>query len=352
MSSTINTAKSQSKTISRVKPGHSFFVTVPLLEYYTEVRVDFINIFFDVYEYCVAVELNRVNNEEVKYHLHAYLKFLNSYFLSDLREYIVSVLDLNRIDIQSCRSRRNVVKYITKEDKQIYHLNIHFSEFNFYYQAYVWACNAVRFDFSDPFVVAHRNNYIFLQNYYVEVRRQLKKTFTGFLPCHTSFSNWSLEVAIWWNSKIVDNTKKSKNLYLRGLSNVGKSSYIESLIGKDNLDFVFYPSVGKFAYGDFDPCYHKIILFEEFSWKFHVLSMLKRLLEGRPFSACVKCKPDKLIEFTGPIIIITNEMDDVTDLAFVNRLQIVDAISPYWQDPQAEVPSACSSDTSASLSSS
>lgn len=82
---------------------------------------------------------------------------------------------------------------------------------------------------------------------------------------------------------------KKRQLYLWGPSNVGKSSLVESLIGKVNMKFVFYPGVGKFFMQGFDPYFHKFFLFEEFKLHFYPVNMLKRLLEGREYAYPVKC---------------------------------------------------------------
>ena len=46
------------------------------------------------------------------------------------------------------------------------------------------------------------------------------------------------------------------------------------------MPYVYYPDVGEFAFQGLYPSYNKVIPFEEFDYKFHVSSMLKRLLEG------------------------------------------------------------------------
>lgn len=70
-----------------------------------------------------------------------------------------------------------------------------------------------------------------------------------------------------------------------------------------------------------DVNFYKLTLFEEF--KFEDFDM--RLLEDRLFSVPVKCLPDKLIKFTGPVITISNEMQYGTELAFRNLLCFIHA---------------------------
>lgn len=74
----------------------------------------------------------------------------------------------------------------------------------------------------------------------------------------------------------------------------GKSSFVESIIGKQNLKYVFMPGVGKFFMQGYNPEVHKVILFEEFDIKFHHVRLLKRLMEGRNYAYPVKCEMDSV----------------------------------------------------------
>lgn len=91
----------------------------------------------------------------------------------------------------------------------------------------------------------------------------------------------------------------------------------------------------------FDCHYHKVILFEEFNIRFYKSSFLKRLLQNRTYSYPVKCNSDNVFCFNGSIIFISNE--DVRnvcyDTALLGRLQIINAMNPYWQGSLVEVPS-------------
>lgn len=126
--------------------------------------------------------------------------------------------------------------------------------------------------------------------------------------------------------------KKSK-LYLWGGTNVGKSSLVESLVGRSNMKYVFYPGVGIFFMQGFDPFFHKIIIFEEFNVNFYKGSFLKRLLEGRQYSYPVKCGPDSVYYFKGPILFISNDniSEICMDNALLGRLKIIHAVQPLWQ---------------------
>lgn len=79
-----------------------------------------------------------------------------------------------------------------------------------------------------------------------------------------------------------------------------------------------------------------LLLFEEFEIKFHCISMLKRLLEGRVYAYPVKCLSDKLIQFKGPVIFISN-YNYVNEDALVNRLKFVHADVAFREAEVAEI---------------
>lgn len=321
---------------TRNRPGTLFFVTLSVLNISSNIRRDFVNIFDDLVSYCCCLE-NSWKSSEVSWHIHCFLEFKCKILLVDLREFIVCNFPDLKLDIQSVRNRSNCLKYISKEDTSLY-TNIKSSCLNFNYRVFEWAKRSYKFDVTDPFVVEHRFCYRYLNKYFDQYKRNCKfDKWDDLYPCVDAFQNWSLECAVWWNTYYKKYTVKRPALYLYGKSNVGKSSFIESLIGPRNLKYVFYPGVGKFFMQDFDEQYHKVIVFEEFDYQYCCVSMLKRLLEGKAYSYPVKCMSDRVIEFRGPIIFVSNYRE-ITEEAVLNRLKIVHADVPYWHHEKARIP--------------
>lgn len=325
------TSTAQNKTAKRDRVVTSWFLTVELNEVYDIVREDFVNSFEDVVSYCCAVETS-VTSSRVSNHLHCYLELNEGIKFDDMRDYVSSLYDGLHIDVQRCKSKRNALKYITKEDRNVYS-NISPSKFHIQYRMYFWALNSSRFDFTDPFVVEHRNQYRFLQKYYEEVKVQTVSKFNGFRVPEFCYSGWALKCCLFWRENIKPHYHKRKSLYLWGCTNTGKTTLVEYLIGRSNLGRIFYPGVGKFFMQGLDERQHEIIIFEEFDVDLHLKSMLKRLLEGKPYAYPVKCEPDKIITWKKPIIFISNHnIRYCGDEALLSRLYIVDAIYPFWQN--------------------
>jgi hypothetical protein len=110
--------------VKRLRSGREFALTVKVYEY-AGVREDFIHYFEGVETFCVGVERysqggsDKENIVSNRVHLHVYLKLYEKVYLSEVREVLESFC-FGSINLQSCRSRRNWLKYIRKEDERPY----------------------------------------------------------------------------------------------------------------------------------------------------------------------------------------------------------------------------------------
>lgn len=329
-------ARTVARPVRRIKPGALFLITISLRSSDEFSRQDLVDCFgSDLISFCVALERSS-EQAEVSSHLHGFFEFKDKMFLNDIRMYVSNVFDDCRIDVQACRSRRNCLIYISKEDVNLL-TNISRSKLNFNYQCYWWARESSFFDVTHPFVLKNRHCYKFLERVFAQVKMDVSNKFVCLRPMFSCYMNWTMDVCVWWNTWYDRFKLKRPALYLYGPSNCGKSTFIERIIGLDNMPYVFLPDVGKFFMQSFEVNYHRVILFEEFEYKFAVTSLLKRLLEGRAYAYPVKCGIAKLITFKGPIIFVSNA-NDVNDDALCNRLLFVSANTPYWEAPLAATP--------------
>lgn len=325
----------------RKRPGRKFFFTLDLPSYYDSCRKDIVQWFDQLVTFCVAVEVSRIS-KRVSFHAHSYLEFSDKILLSDLRDYIDICINTQfgeslRFDLQSCKSPKSVLKYITKEDRCPY-FNCKLSLLHFNYRSFVWAMQTPIFRHSDSFVQEHRFCYRYLEKLFYDVKTDLKRDDKELFRCEKAYANWSLVCANWWNESISKFVVKRKQLYLFGPSNTGKSSWVEKMIGRSMMKFVYFPGVGKFFMQGYRPGFHKVILFEEFDYKYHCSSMLKRLLEGRSYSYPVKGQMDVDICHKGPIIFVSNYDFPDMDEALRNRLFFVSAPEAFWSSLEAIVP--------------
>lgn len=316
----------------RNKPSKLFFITVDVPAVYTGIRRDFLYNFSGVESYCIGLEKHKNAKVSLSYHLHAYLKFIEGKFVGDLADELHAIFDGLTVNVQCCRSERNVLKYITKEDKDALH-NVSVDKLNFYYRLHFWARNTLTFRYDDPFVVEHKHIYHFLEKAFYDCKRECSLN----LKCYLGevYGGWGGEVISWWNNFLTSEKKfKKQQLYLWGLSNVGKSTLVEKVIGDKFMRYGFEVGDGRFAFTGLREDYHRFMIFEEFDWNEWkgYSRYLKRLLEGRRFSADMKGSVAREIMWVNkPIIIVSNGME-IDDQAILNRLKIVQCYAPYWEE--------------------
>lgn len=313
---------------SRRRASCLFMIRLTPTEIYPEIRLDVRDALPPSVSWLVSAERDSRTGELS--HLHVFLKTTDNWLLSDLVNYFNCLFDHQwGLDVQKVRSERNCLKYCSKEDIDLL-TNVSVSKLSLFYQSHVWSNRVVSYSFSDPFAFEHRNNYKYFQNFLQEKQKAKVSPFRTFKEYDLLHCTWADQCSTWWNHKIKGWFHKQSNLYLYGEKNCGKSTFINRLIGKENLKFVYYPDVGKFAFGDLDVNFHKIIVFEEFDIKFHCVSMLKRLCEGLPFRAPQKFTSGQVIHWKFPVIFVSNYCD-IEDDAFRCRLDIVHCNEAYYE---------------------
>lgn len=324
-------------TKRRKKPSRLFFVTVSLIEPFSSnperSKRGLVDSSVSLTAYAVATERNSTS-QLVSIHLHAFLHTEEPHFVNEIRKLVSAQFPDCRIDCQACRSERNTLIYISKEDVHLY-TNISESKFALNDRLWHWAARTQYFSLLDPFVVSNVCRYRFLQQYHSEHLMQ-NKTKATYKPVDMTHAGWALEVAQWRN-RIITGSKKEKRraLYLHGPTNLGKSCLIERVIGRNMMPFVYYPDVGKFCMQCFRSWFHKVILFEEFKYEYHCVSMLKRLCENKNYSYPIKGLDALTMTFQGPIIFISNDpLETITDEAFLSRLNVVSVFNTYWAEPE------------------
>lgn len=197
-------------------------------------------------------------SENYETHIHCFVEFTIPILLSDLGEYLRNLYCYQHLDIQPCRSKKSCLRYVSKEDTDLI-TNVKPSSLHFNYRVFKWASKVSKFDCTDPFVVEHRFNYKFLERYYSDFVKKSAGQFMGLRKYSgILYDNWMLEVVQWWNKCVnyVDSWCKGfkrKQIYIYGNTNLGKSSLVERVIGRQNLKFIFYPGIGKFFMQGFDP---------------------------------------------------------------------------------------------------
>lgn len=316
----------------RASAGTCFFITVRVEGYISREDVLCLVSVGEVVSYCVSREKD-CNGE---FHFHVYIQFKNAYKLN----YVSGLIrpKVKYLDIESCKSTRNCLRYITKEDDEPYY-NVKISQLSQYCQDVNWARNTPTFEFDDPYLSRDWKRYKYLEVFH----RAQRNRRLGRGVCSTisvGYEGWFLSCASWWNGRVSEGfIRRRKSLFLYGISGTGKTTCVEMLLGSLSSVYVYHPVGGKFfCQGLYD--HHCVVLFEEFACRvFHEnFHQLKRLMEGADFSVDVKGGSSRTINFRGVVIFVSNLYPTDFDVALRNRCLFVEACSPFWKEKKVLVP--------------
>lgn len=316
----------------RSRRTSQFLVTVGPVEYYDDIRSDLLDYFEGVKEYCVSVEKYHTSDYINKVHLHCYLEFYDLFKCVEVRE-CVSWFE-RTVNVESVKSKRNVLLYITKED-EFPLFNCREALLAFQYRARAWARRTPRFSANDAFVLEHTNKYRVLQELHREIRIKLRRVKGNYPAPAEWWSGWRMLVLSFIRERLAKR-QSGKALYLWGPPGTGKTYVVEQILQMYSL-VPYMPIPGQFFMGDFCAGDADVILFEEWSWETYAgnKAQIKRLLEGKVFSRDTKFSARTTMSFKGLVIIISNEPSPAYhEPAFERRLCIVEADKSYNESPQ------------------
>jgi hypothetical protein len=301
------------------------------VEKYEGVRSDFLCYFNDLEEYCVSIEINHANKGD---HLHAYLCFKCLLDCEDIRN-CLSWFE-GTVNVQNVKSKRNVLKYITKEDDEAF-FNIAESQLSFYYRSKNWARRTRTFRYDDPFVLEYPQYYRLLSELHREVSNRPNGNKINYSIPNEFWPGWCMQVLLAVVSKI--RGKSWKALYIYGESGVGKSFIVERCLGCFDKCNIYLPLPGRFFFGDFIEKFHDVVLFEEFDFDvFRTnFSQIKRITEGKCVSVDQKFGSRRVIRVKCLVIFVSN-YEPYNDLAFLRRLEVINGLEKMESYPKVRVP--------------
>lgn len=282
------------------KNKNLFFITISNLD------VDIKSVLYtllldDSEQLCVATE----SHASGKLHHHIYMKSIYKFTFVELRQHLNVLIDeTTAVDIQGCKSSRNTLKYITKEDFYPLIHNINKSQLSFGYQATDWANSITHYDPHHPFILSHPQYYKYLAEVYQSVKSKkqsldLLKNYYTDLP----LPQWKQEVYNWWIDWVENGWHHKKpQLYLHGPANTGKTYFINQLIAQNT---VYEPTPNTvFAYEDYNN--ENVIFTDEFCFKSYDLNVWKKATAGESFKLQKKGLKSMTIEIKKPYIMVSN----------------------------------------------
>lgn len=182
---------------------------------YGEIKEDFISNFHNIEEYCVSIEKHHAS--KYPYHLHAYIKLKECASCVEVREILESITEFG-FNVQPCRSRKSVLKYITKEDAEPL-FNCSEAELSFAYRARAWARRTPTFRFSDPFVLEHTNKWKYLRELHNEISSFSERRIGIAFNVERWWGGWCMSALLWARDIIAGKGSKAPYLWGEGWEN-------------------------------------------------------------------------------------------------------------------------------------
>ena len=273
------------------------------------------------------------------------------------------------VHCSTVRNEKQYLAYITKEDLNPVHKGVTDRCFSFAFRSTEWANNTKTFAI-DKYVLSNANNHKLLRELHNQQENNKKacvkvvptvydRSLSLESPCLPKNENvaWVQEVISWWNDWITNGpTRKKKQLYLFGGSNMGKSNlihhllyscikYDENIPGTEHYDQYSYerqiyqpiPSEPKYAWQGYDSNMFSLVLIDEFDIERFDPSDFKKAIAGESLVSNVKGKNEKILRITKPTIIISNltppsEVQSSKYVGIRERLHIVHANVKIYDD--------------------
>lgn len=288
-------------------------------------------------EFCITLEkgsgINCCN------HIHCYFKFIDRFNYCKLISFytdLFSSLDLNiTVHVESVRSLRTYLRYITKEDVNPYFANVNANYFSFNYHCHKNLKSMDKWDPSHWFVVQHRNCYKYLEQLYYSIHSNYVNTYSYIWPWVGLDVDWFYKFESWYVNFV--STKfyhKKKHCYLWGISNAGKSTACRLLLSC-LFNRVYYAS-DVYPFGGYYSNVHRAIVFEEFDYRKYDLSVINKCLEGIEFYCNQKYIVERIETCQVPVIFISNDEPPNID-SFLNRVEVIRCFcSVQFSDPIIE----------------
>lgn len=329
--------------IRRHRLIHHFGVTVNIPEYRSDVRTRFAETFREFRPFVIAVEEYHDENLTtgrgceiglVRYHIHAYFNCKQGMKWIDFKQVCAERIPDLRPNIIRLRNWMDWVVYITKEDRDVY-FSVKACLLNINYRAWYWAMTTSMFEPTDKFLVANRSHLNFWRQYFYQAKRDVTpKRMRRYNHLDgVWYTGWPYQVYQWYEETCGPWFHKRKQLFLWGPTHFGKTTVVRTLVGKQNMPFIFTPGVGRFAFEGLDVDRHRFVLIDDFimdDWWLEA-SMLKKFLAGEEFVIDKKSLPSVRATFKGHTFILSND-EAITDEALLSRLVVVYA-GCHYQEP-------------------
>lgn len=237
-------------------------------------------------------------------HQHCYLETKEPMKLDEIRDIILTLTDDIGFDLQTCKSRKSWLIYITKEDAHPFIYNVKLSDCALWVRANNYIKNKYtkvqKIDKCDHFMLAcgnHRNVIVGIAENHIESLREKadmeRKTREPNMQC-------------WLTRSIYRTYLDGSHMYVLGLPGMGKSVLIDRLIHGKKVWRAGHPD--RFMFSGLDETV-EIVLFDDFQ-PMEFASLLPRIqcmMDKFPCTISTKGKDDQTRLIKAQFIFVSNE---------------------------------------------
>ncbi|RNA12045.1 hypothetical protein BpHYR1_036274, partial [Brachionus plicatilis] len=285
----------------------SYALTITKVPLYRTTRVDIFQIFENLSIELLVAQEDHADMYTVHYHIYIFCSIEQSY------EEIFSILKESfdfsfGLYFERCHNKDAYIHYSTKEDFQFISKNIDHKLFNFNYEIVQYCFSKSKFDDNDEFVIKNKR----LSNYICYRFNQIKKLSQPVYPLFeyqiiNAFTNWRQSVIEWFNKNLDEKNRKA--LFLYGISDSGKSSFINNLFGHlKNQIFLPVMSLGINAWSEWDPKIYNLVIIDQIGFSQRDCMVLNKILKKEVFIVKKKyTNSKKNVLVKCPIILISNQ---------------------------------------------
>lgn len=317
---------------------HSYAVTIPRFTGSRENTRDFLSLSWPnaIERYVIAEE----RHVDGALHQHIWILFHDVESLSllaDEREMDIDAITTNEptnydsvtqsfrvwaekgLNVQSCKSSKSWIRYITKEDKDAILFNVEVNECSLFYQTNYYARQMAP-RWNHPFAVAHMNMGNVLNRTWREAHNEyaelaICKLIPFPLPAEFYDFPWKLRAIRTINKYLNHPVFKQPHLYIYGIPNTGKSTFVNDLIELMNWRPCFpLKFKSPFWLGQVNDAMHHVLIFDDFQFEDYTKSDMLNLLQGGWMSIQRKHEDAEEFRWRKPIIITSNvHWNDLAD---------------------------------------
>lgn len=237
-------------------------------------------------------------------HQHCFIETREPMQLNDLREIILTLTDDIGFDLQTCKSRKSWLIYITKEDANPYIYNVKLGETSLWCRANNHIKNKYKrpapIDKADHFMFSvgnHKNVVIELANNHIKKLRRDED-----LARVTREPNMSC----WLTRAIYRAYLDGQHLYLHGAPGMGKSALVDRLIHGKKVWRAGHPD--RFMFSELDETV-EVVLFDDFQPMNYesLLPRIQSLMDKYPTTVSIKGQPDETRLIKAQFIFVSND---------------------------------------------